>query len=64
MGGEITDLLLVNTQDSSNRFMKYGRLMSGKFNLASHGKSLATKGTLYNYEQIANIVKVTQSQFS
>lgn len=64
MGGKANELLLVNTQNSTNQYMKYGRLMSSKLNLTVQGKSMSIKGTLYNYDKIANIVKETKSRFS
>jgi len=63
-GGNKKDLLLVNTQHYENRFMKISNVLSKQLNIKKLSESLAIKGTLNNYEKIAEKVKETKKQFS
>lgn len=58
------DLMLINTQPCVNGSMKFGGYLSRKLKMIKTGRPIVAKGTLYTYENIANIVKNTKKQLS
>ncbi|WP_425446055.1 DUF3189 family protein [Dethiothermospora halolimnae] len=58
-GGNLDDLLLVNTMPSVNFLMKLGGFSSRRLHLVSFGRPIVTKGTIKTYNNILNIVNKT-----
>lgn len=61
-GGNLDDLLLVDTMPSVNLLMKIGGFSSRRLHLVSFGRPIVAKGALKAYEDIVNIVKDTKSK--
>jgi len=59
-GGQLSDLLLINTMSSVNWIMKIGGFSSRRLHLVAFGRSIVAFGTLKSYEQIAQIVAYTK----
>jgi hypothetical protein len=57
-------LMLINTQPCVNGFMKLGGYLSRGMKFTKVGRPMVAKGTLYSYNDIANIVKNTRSLLS
>ncbi|MBS4534261.1 DUF3189 family protein [Clostridium sp. D2Q-14] len=63
-GGNLNNLILVNTMSSVNFLMKIGGFSSRRLGLVSFGRPIVAKGTLKAYEDIIKIVKDTKSKIN
>lgn len=61
-GGDLNNLLLVDTMSAVNTLMKIGGFSSRRLNLVSLGRPIVTKGTLQAYNDIIKIVKETKGK--
>lgn len=55
------DLLIVNTEPCVNGFMRLGGYLSRSLKFTGVGRPMVAKGTIYTYNNIADIVKNTKN---
>ncbi|MBS4539631.1 DUF3189 family protein [Clostridium sp. D2Q-11] len=61
-GGNLDNLLLIDTMPAVNLLMKIGGFSSRRLHLVSFGRPIVAKGTLQAYEDLIKIVKDTKSK--